>query len=482
MPPPSSPAAGRPDPSEHAERVALLRYRLIAEAANPRLPAAERGRLVRALAARAHEHPDGSIRSYSRGTLDRWISAYQAGGLEALRPVKRADAGVVRRHPELLAEAAALRAERPARSAAHIADILRARHGITVSERTIRAHLARKGLDRAALRAEPAHAFGRYEAERPNERWIGDVLVGPFVPHPRVAGSQRAKLFLLVDDHSRLLIHGRWVTEENTRAGQEVLRAAIVRRGLPEVLYVDNGAPYANQALERCCAVLGIRLVHSQPHRPQGRGKQERLNRVIRERFLLEAEAAGIASLDELNDRFAAWAEQVLNTRVHAETGQPPIARFLAGGPPRAADPVLLVEAFRWSATRVVAKTATVSLAGNRYQVDPSLIGCRVELRYDPEDLSQLTVYVEGAAAGIATPLVVGRHTHPAVPQAARPAPTPTGIDYLGLVLAAHEEQTVGQLAYRTLALPGLEHLAPAQDDPGQDDPGADDDLHEDQR
>ena len=436
---------------------------------------------MRALAARAHEHPDGSIRSYSRGTLDRWIAAYQARGLEGLRPVKRADVGQVRRHPELLAEAAALRAERPARSAAHIADILRARHGITVSERTIRAHLRRKGLDRAALPAEPAHAFGRYEAERPNERWIGDVLQGPFVPHPRVAGSQRAKLFLLVDDHSRLLVHGRWVTWENTRAGQDVLRAAIVRRGLPEVLYVDNGAPYANQALERCCAVLGIRLVHSQPYRPQGRGKQERLNRVIRERFLLEAEAAGIASLDELNDRFAAWTEQVCNTRVHTETGQPPIARFLAGGPPRAADPVLLAEAFRWSATRVVAKTATISLAGNRYQVDPSLIGCWVELRYDPEDLSQLTVYVEGAAAGIATPLVVGRHTHPAVPQAARPAPTPTGIDYLGLVLAAHEEQTVGQLAYRTLPLPGLEHLDPAQDDPAHHDPGAGDDLHEDQ-
>ena len=463
MPPPPPPA-GVPDPSKRAEAVALMRYRVVAEAANPRLSPAERGRIVRALAARAHEHPDGSLRTFSRGTLDRWIVAYRAGGLDGLRPVKRADAGVVRRHPELLAEAAALRAERPARSAAHIAEILRARYGITVSERTIRAHLARKGLDRAALSAEPARVFGRYEACRPNERWIGDVLVGPFVPHPRVAGSKRARLFLLVDDHSRLLVHGRWVTEENTRAGQEVLRQAIVRRGLPEQLYVDNGAPYANQMLERCCAVLGIRLVHSKPYQPQGRGKQERLNRVIRERFLLEAEAVGIGSLEELNDRFAAWAEQVANTRVHAETQMTPIARFLAGGPPRAADPVLLVEAFRWSAMRAVGKTATVSLAGNRYQVDPSLVGCRVELRYDPEDLSQLTVHVEGQVAGIATPLAIGRHTHPAVPQAARPTPKPTGIDYLGLVQTAHEQATVGHIAYRDLPLPGMQALAPTQD------------------
>jgi hypothetical protein len=61
---------------------------------------------------------------------------------------------------------------------------------------------------------------------------------GRLCPTPRVAGSKRAKLFLLVDDHSRLLVHGRWTAEENTRAGQDVLRAAIVRRGLPQQLYV----------------------------------------------------------------------------------------------------------------------------------------------------------------------------------------------------------------------------------------------------
>jgi hypothetical protein len=59
------------------------------------------------------------------------------------------------------------------------------------------------------------------------------------VPHPRVSGSRRAYLFVLVDDYSRLLLHGRWVPDQNTRAGQDVLRAAIQRRGLPERLYVD---------------------------------------------------------------------------------------------------------------------------------------------------------------------------------------------------------------------------------------------------
>ena len=85
-------------------------------------------------------------------------------------------------------------------------------------------------------------------------------------------------------------------------------------------------------------------------------------------------------------------------------------------------------------------RTATVPLEGNHYAVDPSLVGRRVELRYDPEDLTRIDVYYEGRPAGVATPFVIGRHTHRAVPQAARPTPTPTGIDYLGLVAAAHEE------------------------------------------
>lgn len=433
------------------ERAALHRYGVIAEALAPRLTPAERGRVVRALASRAHPHPDGGERRYSRGTIDRWIRAYRARGLAGLRPAPRSDQGAVRRHPELLAEAAALRAELPSRSAAHISDILRRRHGVRISERTIREHLRRRGLHRAALAASP-RAFGRYEADRPNEVWIADVLVGPFVPHPRVGGSRRARCFLIVDDHSRLLVHGRWVPFENTRAGQEVLREAVVRRGVPEILYTDRGSPYVAEPLARTCAVLGIRLVHSRPSSPQGRGKQERLNRFIRERFLAEAEAAGIPSFEELNELFMAWAEQVANARIHAETGQPPIERFLAAGPPRAADPARLAEAFRWAVMRVVTRTATVSLQGNRYQVDPALVGKRVELRFSPEDLTHIDVYLEGRAAGEAVPFVIGRHVHPQVPQAETEPPAPTGVDYLGMVLASHEEAAAGGIAYRDAA------------------------------
>src|SRR5260370_22424958 len=95
---------------------------------------------------------------------------------------------------------------------------------------------------------------------------------------------------------------------------------------------------------------------------------------------------------------------------------------------------------------------ASVSLAGNRYSVDEALIGRRFDLVFDPEDLTRLEVYWEAHPAGQAIPFILGRHVHRQVPQAQPPIPpAPTGVDYLGLVLAAHDAETLGQLAFRAL-------------------------------
>src|SRR6201981_2613286 len=190
------------------QEIALDRWAVLAEAANRRRPSGERGSVVRAIAAREHAHPDGTVRRYSRGTIDRWLRAWRAGGGDGLRPSPRSDTGKVRAMPELFGEAAALRLELPGRSAAQIASILYHRHGVRVAERTVSGQLRRAGLHRAALKAAPK-AYGRYEAERANERWVTDVLVGPWVPYPRRDGAARAPLFLLLDGHSPPLGHGR---------------------------------------------------------------------------------------------------------------------------------------------------------------------------------------------------------------------------------------------------------------------------------
>jgi len=112
------------------------------------------------------------------------IPAWRSGGLNTLRPSPRSDTGVTRAHPELFAEASALRLELPGRSAAQIASILFHRHGVRVSERTVYGQLRRAGPHRAAPAAEPK-TFGRYEAGQPNERWITDAPVATPISWPR---------------------------------------------------------------------------------------------------------------------------------------------------------------------------------------------------------------------------------------------------------------------------------------------------------
>ena len=58
---------------------------------------------------------------------------------------------------------------------------------------------------------------------------------------------------------------------------------------------------------------------------------------------------------------------------------------------------------------------------------------------------------------------------HRAVPQAARPDPAPTGIDYLGLVAAAHDEEAGTGAKIDFTALGRLTAAGPGQQQDQQD-------------
>lgn len=427
--------------------VALFRYSLIREAADPGLTTRQRGRLVRDLAARPHAGPFGEAARVSRASLDRWIRAWRAGGFDALMPPARQ---VTPRTPgEVLALAAALKRENPARTAAQVARILRTSAGWSPSDRTLQRHFVRlELLTRPDGGAPPV--FGRFEAARPNELWTGDALHGP------VIGGRKTYLFAFIDDHTRLITGHRFGHAEDTVRLAAALRPALASRGVPEAIYVDNGSAFIDAWLLRACAVLGVKLTHSTPGRPQGRGKIERLFLTVREQFLVEITGEPgqpgrrhVADISELNRLFTAWAETVYHRREHSETGQAPLQRWAdgwAGAAPPLPSPAQLHESFLWSERRTVRKTATVSLHGNTYQVDPSLAGRKVELVFDPFDLSAIEVRWQGRPAGQAIPHVIGRHAHPkARPEQPAPPPAPvTGIDYMGLIDAAHDTRLAG--------------------------------------
>jgi putative transposase len=447
---------------------ALWRYSLIRESADPRLSCGERGALVRSLAARLHAHPSGELRSVGRSTLDDWIRAYRTGGFAALVPRQRAS--VPRTPRALLLQAETLRRENPARTAAQIQRIIAVSNGgAGPSRTTIERHLRRQGLTRAALTGE-RQAFGRFEASGPNERWIADCLHGPMIE------GRRAILFAVLDDHSRAVVGARFAHAESTVRLEGVLRSAFQARGLCEGLYVDNGAPYASRQLAKVCAALGIRLTHSTPGRPQGRGKIERFFRTLRGEVLVELDAHDRQlDLSELERVLQAWIEQVYHRRVHSETKATPLERF-SGFTPRYPTAAELREAFLWSETRLVTKTATVSLLGNRYEVDQALVGRKVELRFDPYDLELIEVYYAGRPCGHAVPHVIGRHVHPHAEEPVDTSRPVSGIDYLRLIETEHERDWLS----RRINYHQLHAVEDTGDGDGQHDNDVNDDRDDD--
>ncbi len=434
---------------------ALFRYGLVREPADERLTGSERGVLVRALAGRLHTHPSGALRSVSRGTLDRWIRAWRTGGFQALMPAVRASVALI--DPALLVAAADLRREAPERTGAHIAEILRVVHGDAgPSSRTVQRHLARLGLHRESLTKERV-GFGRFEASRVNELWVADALHGPLVALERGGSVKRKAIcFAIADDHSRLIVGACFEPAESELRLERTLRGALQAHGVPEKLYVDNGSPFASGQLQRICAVLGIRLIHSRPGRPEGRGKIERFFRTLRSQFLVEASRREDLSLPELNRLLRAWLDRVYHHRVHSETGQPPAVRFAAGGEkPRYASDQELHEAFLWCEQRLVSKTATVSLHGNAYELEPLLAGRTVELLYDPYSLGEIEVRWQGRSFGQAIAHKITRHVHPRAQADLSAEPPPrTGIDYLTLLAGEHERRLLESssgIAYRQI-------------------------------
>jgi len=427
-----------------AEQVALFRYQLIREAADPGLTTRQRGRLVRELAAAEHPGPFGQGVRVSRPTIDRWIRAWHSGGFAALAPparqvTPRTDAAVL----EL---AAALKRERPGRTAAQIARILRAQCGWSPSARTLQRHFERLELN-TRPDGRPPQVFGRFEAAAPNERWTGDALHGP-----RAAG-RKAYLFCFIDDHSRAVMAGRWGYFEDTIRLAAALRPALAARGVPAGIYVDNGSAFVDAALKRAAARLGIKIVHSMPGRPEGRGKIERFFRTVREQFLVEI-GDDTGDLGELNRLFTAWVETVYHRRAHSETGQAPLERWLAGAPFPAPSPAQLAEAFLWSEHRQVRKDATVKLFGGIYETDPALAGRTVECVFDPFDLTRIEVRWRGKPYGLAVPRQIGRHAHPKArpEQPAAAPPAATGVDYLGILAAEHDAAQRRRINYGALA------------------------------
>ena len=458
MPPKLDPL---PDRYDLTTEIALFRYGLIAALVHDPPAPGQLELALREIAAKPYRIPGSTRTRVSVTTLRRYLHTYRTQGFEALRPPPRADTGLPRAFaPDVLAKAIALREAQPSRTTQTLVDILSRDESLTLANplnaHTLTTHLRQCGKTRRRLAQNPT-VFRRFEREHVNALWQGDLLFGPWLPDEQRPGQQRrTHLFCFLDDHNRLVPYAEFFWDETLPRMERVLKLGILRRGVPQAVYVDNGRVYSSTQFNAACATLGIRRIQGRPYHPEGRGKQERFFETLRLRFLPEVTASAITRLRDLNDSLWAWLDRIYHQSEHSETHQTPLARYTAGlDQVRPADPELLRCAFLWREKRKVQRDATIALQGNRYQVEPQWVGRTLELRFDPFDLSQMELYLEGQALGPATVLTQTRQRHIAVARAATdppgPPPAPAALDFLAALRAEQQAQQaheLGRLAF----------------------------------
>ena len=234
-----------------------------------------------------------------------------------------------------------------------------------------------------------------------------------------------------------LIPHAQFYFTEGLDALLDCLRQAVSARGLPLRLYVDNAKVYRSGQLASIAASLGILVVHTPPYQPQGRGKIERWFRTVRDQFLANLDRQHPLTLEELNSRLWRWIDRHYHRCPHSALGSTPLLRWqrdiekIRQIPP-ATDVRRL---FFHRVLRLVRRDSTFRLHSQLYEAPAHLAGQRPEIRFDPLDLSQVELYLDGKLQGQARPVdpVVNASLPRAQPEASEPS-DPTGINYLELL------------------------------------------------
>jgi putative transposase len=263
-----------------------------------------------------------------------------------------------------------------------------------ISKSTIYRFLSHEELGRPSADAVDRR---RFEAESSNEIWQCDVMHGPklFDGEGKV---RKSYLLAIIDDHSRFIIHARFYESEGFETLKRGLRESIQRRGIPQKFYVDNGSCYRAENLTYVTAALGIKLVHSKPYTPQGRGKIERWFRNIREDFLLRQNTTDLTFI-EMSESLEIWVAGY-NSRIHSVTKMSPEDRFKKNIECVRYAPTDIDRYFRKVVTRLVRKDRVVQLDNRVYEVLPTLIDRQVELHFHPEEPDEIEVYFDGRSYG----------------------------------------------------------------------------------
>lgn len=431
--------------------IAAFRFGLIAQIVQRRLNPGEKSALLREVAKGSYTIPGSEKTTVSVRSLERYLKTYEEGGFEALKPKERDKKGSLKAmDPTILEYAIALRKELPSRSVEQIIRILeledKVPHGL-LKPRTLSRYFQEQGWSRRDLSRSVRKAFRQFEHDAANDCWQADTQHTLYLPDPKNPKKRKkAYLIAIIDDHSRRIMHAEFFFEERYPRLERCMHKAVLKYGAPSIFFCDNGSVYSATQFKIMCARMNTKLIHAKPYSPESKGKVEKFFQYVDSSFTGEAylliNQGKIETLKQLNHYLMSWLEAYDN-RLHRGTGQTPKARYEAcEEPKRHFTTEELKEIFLWEETRTVRKTSIIEVEGNTYDVDPFLRGKRIQIRYNPYNLSYVQVWKDGERFPDAKPAEFRNQSHSKVSQTEQDDTPSTPVSsYLEQIKKQQEEE-----------------------------------------
>jgi transposase InsO family protein len=445
-----------------AEEIALERVQVLSPLLAEGLDAAQ-GRQIKA---RICEQTGISER-----TLRRYLAQYKAEGFSGLKPKGKGQHRTDEAIPtEILEQAILLRREVPGRSVSQIINILEL-EGLVEAGRikrsTLQEKLAERGYSSRHMRmyADNGVAARRFQKKYRNQLWHSDIKYGPYLPIGKDGAKKQVYLVVFIDDATRFVLHGQFYPVLDQVIIEDSFRQAILKYGVPDKVYFDNGSQYRNNWMIRACAKMGIRLIYAKPYSPEATGKVERFNRVV-DSFLSEAALEKPQTLDKLNELFQVWLTECYQNKSHSGLNgniSPETAYRSDKKALKFLDPETIAHAFLHAEERKVDKSGCISFASKKYEVGLNFIGCKVTVVYDPANIEELTIEQEGHASFKVRELIIGERTgnRPKLPEHLQPEPA----DSSRLLKAAakknkqRQEEQAPAVSYRNVRKGGSDNV-----------------------